>query len=292
MSPGRGELAEALRRSARQASAADTLWACGRRAEALRLAAAAFGVALEAHRRGEASLAGIIADKERRRIEAAADAVKLPLPLLEDELEDMHTRLFEAWRRAREVLEGALVERSVEAAAVRRERRLSWIAAVLFGLGAALLGAWTWAFLPEAIEVRASGYRVLQTVQTWPPENIIDRDEMTYWHLPPGETGMIELRFGEPRDVRAVRLLNAHDLHADNENRKDRRRFGHASRDIVIRAFAGDRLIAEAEATLAQVVDWRRETIEIEAPGADRIRIEVTSFYGEGGGLAEVEVLQ
>lgn len=289
MSLGRGSLAEALRRSARQSTAADTLWACGRRAEALRLCAAAFGHALEALRSIDAA---IIGEKAGRRIDAAAEAARLPLPMLEDDLEDVHARLFEAWQRGRAVIEDALLERSVGRAVVRRERRLSRIAAAGFLAVAAFLGAWIWAFLPEAIEVRASGYRIFETVQTWPPENVIDRDEMTYWHLPPGETGMIELRFGEPRDVRALRILNAHDLHADNENRKDRRRFGHASREIVVRAFAGERLIAEAEATLALVRDFERQTIELDAPRTDRIRIEILSFHGEGGGLAEVEVLE
>jgi len=282
----RDAVAEALRRSARQAEAADTLWACGRRAEALRLACLSFDGALKAFEDVDPPIGAA----DRRRIETAGAAAQLPLPSLERDLEDVHTRLFDAWREARELVEGSLIEAAEGPSVVARERRRTVLGSLFFVSVALLLGAWNWAFLPESIEVRATGYRVLDTVETWPPENIIDRDEMTYWHLPPGDTGKIELRFDAPRDIGELRILNAHDLHADNQNRKDRRRYGHASREIVVRAFAGERLLAETEATLARVRDFERQTIELTASGADRVEIEILSFFGEGGGLAEVEV--
>jgi hypothetical protein len=121
---------------------------------------------------------------------------------------------------------------------------------------------------------------------------VLDRDENTYWHLPAGEKGWIDLHFDPPRDVRALRILNAHDLHVDDRQRYDRRPFGHASRRIDVRTYAGGREVARTEHALARVADFEQVTIPIDARSVERIRIEVTEFWGAGGGLAEVEVLE
>ena len=290
MSPDLAEPATSLRWSTRRSMAADTLWACGKRLEALRLAKAALVHALTAV--GDEGLGSLgLADREARRIEAAAESTALTLPELDEELEDVHVRLFPLWRGACRSIERALADRVEPPARLSKLRRRTAIAAGLGALGLLGLILWNGLLWPEAVEIHATGYRVVDVVETWPPENVYDRDEMTYWHLPPGETGSVELRFATPRDISALRILNAHDRHVDDNNRRDRRRYDHASREIVVRAFAGERLLAEAEAELPRVHDYERTTIPLAASGLDRVEVEVLSFYGAGGGLAEIELL-
>jgi len=278
--------------------AADTLWACGRRLEALRLAKAALGHAIDALRAldpdeglGPSLDAAGFSERESRQVEIAADTARLRLPEIEAELEDAHTRLFPLWRGACRSIERALGDRVEAPARLTRLRRISTIAMALGVLGAGLLVGWNWMLWPESVEIRATGYRSVDHIETWPPENVYDRDEMTYWHLPPGEAGSIELRFSGPRDISAVRILNAHDHHVDDNNRRDRRRYDHASRQIVVRAFAGGRLLQEQEAELPRVRNYERVTVPLPASGMDRLEVEVLTFHGVGGGLAEIELL-
>ncbi len=298
MSPDLAEPAKSLRWSTRRSLAADTLWASGKRLEALRLAKAALGHALDAAELQRPDSVEIeqlralgLSERQARRVQTAADRATLRLPVIEADLEDAHARLFPLWREACRSIERVLADRAEAPARLAKLKRLS---AVAYGVGAlGLLGLLLWNVLlwPESVEIRATGYRVVDVVETWPPENVYDRDEMTYWHLPPGETGSIELRFEAPRDISAVRILNAHDRHVDDNNRRDRRRYDQASRQIVVRAFAGNRLLAEAEAELPRVRNYERVTVPLAASGMDRLEVEIVTFYGVGGGLAEIELL-
>lgn len=167
-------------------------------------------------------------------------------------------------------------------------RLLVPFAALLFGIP-----AWFNLFPGDpAITVRASGYRTVDRVETWPPENAVDRDELTYWHLPPGKTGYLELLLHPAKRVRAIRVLNGHDNHVRDPNRADRRPFRQAARQIRIRAFSQGNQVFETQVELSQIGNWERTTIPIGMDGIERIRIEIESFYGDGGGLAEVEVLE
>lgn len=290
--------ADALDASTRDASQAASLLATGARAQAYRYAASALGHALDAARRaglrgaelGEA-LAPLVGDRWADRIERADDASRLMMPRTDDDLADHHGQLYEEMLACARHLVRALEDRTHDPAWLERARRVR--AAVALGvaaLGVAFL-VYELRFDPTPFTVSASGYRTGDIVETWPPENAADRDEMSYWHLPAGETGWIELALSAPRDVEALRVMNAHDVHADDQNRYDRRRFDFAARLVHVRAYAGDREVAHVERELRHIHALDRETIPLEARGVDRIRIEIESFYGQGAGLAEVEVL-
>lgn len=293
----RERLGRALSEGVGQAWIADTLWAAGQRAEALQHVVRALRVTLEAARsigppndRLEPALEALGMDATLvRRIALAANADPERMAPIDAEMDDAQARSFDSARRAVDALEDALLPRTVTLAQVTERRRTRTIGAV--GLVAALLtGALMLrAHLPDPIEVTASAYRTADEVETWPPENIVDRDEMTSWQLPPGVGGWIELRF-PTRHVRAIRVLNAHDLHANDRNRADRRRFNYASREIVVTALAGDRELATVHQTLEPLRDFDRIEIPIEVSGVDGIRIDVLAHHGEGAGLAEVEI--
>ncbi|MBX3275030.1 MAG: hypothetical protein KF729_32495 [Sandaracinaceae bacterium] len=296
------ELGEARRRaaagsidaSARDAGRAETLWASGARASAYGYAERALDRALEAAAHAgveDEALSRLLGERWAGRVERARAAACLPAPRSDDELADHHAELYAERLACAGRLAGALEHRTWAPDAIARARWVRWAV----GLGVAALFAafalYQIRFEPPRPQAEASAYRTVDVVQTWPPENAVDRDEMSYWHLPPGETGWLELTLSPPRDVSALRVMNAHDLHADDQNRYDRRRFDHASRAIVVRAYAGGREVAATEYELTRLRALDRDTIPLEARGVERIRIEVTSFWGAGGGLAEVEVL-
>ena len=231
-----------------------------------------------------------IAPDVAARIALAASHDPALAPEVDRALSDPHARLFAEARDAVDALLEVLLPACSAPAALARRRRLRAAAALGVAVVLGLFALFVALRPPASIDVRASAYRTADVVETWPPENVADRDEMTQWQLPAGVGGWIELRFAA-RPVRAVRLLNGHDLQANDRNRRDRRRFGYAARDVVVSAFSGPREVARVEQTLPQVRDFARVEIPIDVPVADRIRVDVLSYYGEGGGLAEVEVL-
>lgn len=301
LSPARrGEAMDALRRGAEQARAAETLWAAGQRARAFEAALAGVEASVSAARRAAPDDAELpdalaragLAPAERRRVEAAWATRSVPAPASDAELEPLHGEIFDAAQRASRAVIRRLEPRLLTPEDLRERRRLRL--RVLLAAAAGLAALIAFAALGEEprIEARASAYRVQDEVQTWPAANAVDGDEMSYWHLPPGEGGWIELSLTPPRDVSALRILNAHDNHVRDPNRADRRRFDHAANAIRVHAFSGAERVAEVDVELPRISDWSRVEIPIEADDVDRIRVEVRSFHGAGGGLAEIEVVE
>ncbi|MCB9598064.1 MAG: hypothetical protein H6719_35440 [Sandaracinaceae bacterium] len=291
----RRAVATAIDASVRDAARARSLWATGSRPEAYRYAVGALGHGLDAARAavGEASdgLERLVGDAWAARVARAEDACQLALPRAAADLADHHGQLYTEHLACAERLAAALEDRALGPAEVARARRARLGAALALVAGLAGLLLYFWRFDPTPFVVTASAYRTADVVEAWPPENAADHDEMSYWHLPPGETGWLDLTLTSPRDITALRIMNAHDVHADDQNRYDRRRFDFASRQIHVHAYSGDREVADAELELPQLRALDRTVVPLEARGVDRIRIDVESFWGEGGGLAEVEVL-
>ena len=283
--------AEALDGSTRAAAQAESLWAANVRHVGYRYAREALAKALEGARLLDADLEPLVGESWVRRIERAEDAAGLALPETREALADLHGQHYiDALACARRLV-AALADRArspEELLKVRRARALATLAVV--ALFSAFL-AYQVRFDPRPFVVDASAYRTADVVEAWPPENAADRDEMSYWHLPDGQIGWIDLHLTPPRDVTAIRLMNAHDLHADDQNRYDRRRFDRASRQIHVHAYSGGREVASVERELPRLRALDRETIPLEAHAVDRIRIDINSFWGVGGGLAEIEVL-
>ncbi|MCA9607414.1 MAG: hypothetical protein KC619_17530 [Myxococcales bacterium] len=294
----RRAVADAIDASVRDAGRAASLFATGARAIAYRYAVDALGHALDAARRAGArggelgdALEPLVGRRWAARVERAEDATHLAMPRTDDDLADHHGQLYTEMLACSTQLVRALEDRTHAPAWLEKARRVRAGTALAI---AALVGAflvYELRFDPSPFTVSASGYRTADVVEAWPPENAADHDEMSYWQLPEGQTGWLDLALTPPRDVTALRIMNGHDVHADDQNRYDRRRFDYAARQITIHAYSGDREVATVEHELRRIRALDRETIPLEARNVDRIRIEITSFWGVGAGLAEVEVL-
>jgi hypothetical protein len=113
-----------------------------------------------------------------------------------------------------------------------------------------------------------------------PAYQVFDGVDSTEWLLPETSPGWVELRFRAARNVRVVRLVNAH-----NRYYMDR-----ASERVRVTAYAGGESLGSAEGKFKGIVE-KRSTLDLalNASGVTRLRVEVLSYFGRGGGLAEIE---
>jgi hypothetical protein len=114
-----------------------------------------------------------------------------------------------------------------------------------------------------------------------PPSNAFDGVDSTEWLLPDGVPGWVELKFRSPRKVRSVRVVNVH-----NRYYMDR-----ASERVRVTAYAGRAVVGTAERRFKGIVEQRStQDFKLEASGVTHLRVEVLSFFGRGGGVAEIEL--
>ncbi len=114
-----------------------------------------------------------------------------------------------------------------------------------------------------------------------PAAHVIDGDEATEWLLRDNEAGSVDITFPVRRTVRAVHIVNAH-----NRTFLDR-----AARDVRVTAFARHQVLGTAAGSFASLTAERSVlTLPLVAEGVTRLRVEVLSFFGVGGGVAEVVV--
>jgi len=113
------------------------------------------------------------------------------------------------------------------------------------------------------------------------PELAVDFLEATEWLLPDGTEGWIDLAFRAPRSVRSVTLVNCH-----NGTFVDR-----SSGKVRVTAFANDKSVASVEGEFSEISSERAALdLPLVAKDVTRVRVEVLSTLGRGGGFAEVEV--
>jgi hypothetical protein len=108
----------------------------------------------------------------------------------------------------------------------------------------------------------------------------VDGKAGTEWLLPDGQTGWIEIRM-RPRAVARVLLLNAH-----NPGYNDR-----ATKDFALELYGDGALLATVDARFGSfdpVPGWL--AVPVDAGSVDRVRLEVRSFHGVGGGIAEIDL--
>ncbi len=292
---------ELLATSAKARMAADTLWAAGRNALATHQMLSSLKAALDAVKTlpsNDDETSGELAEqleklgldrRDARQVSVAVNVERDGLPELDGDFTAVDAERHDQIQSAQRVL-ATVVARAADSRAQRRLWRLfriaPGIAAVLTGVAIVAAAPLTYS---TPFRVSASGYRS-DALDAWPAVNATDRDEMTYWQLPAGESGWIDLRFDAPREISTVRILNGHDLHVDDRNRKDRRRFGYAAQNVRLHVWDATTKIAEVEATLPRLSDFDWTDVPLAASNASRLRIEIVDSYGNGGGIAEIEV--
>lgn len=129
----------------------------------------------------------------------------------------------------------------------------------------------------------ASAYNEADLHEMYAPERAVDGVRDTEWHLPDETAGWLDLEIVEAGEIESVWIANAH-----NPGYEDR-----ATRLMRVEVYQGD--------ARTQVFSLRFHALETQSPWrvirvppntrATRVRIDVLSWHGLGGGVAEVVIL-
>ena len=268
-----------------KALAADTLWGHEQCAEALALRRDALAESLAAAQvlsddRIEWSRAlaasGLTVDAVDAARATQRELAGEAFPTLDAQLGPRDEAHYVALTRAHEAVDRALAATLVVPEESRTLRLVPAVAIVAVVLVGAALGA---RFLLRE-ERTATASAQLEVAPGFPPAKAIDGDATTEWLLPHATPGWIDVRFGRPRALRAVKVLNAH-----NRGFNDL-----ATHDYRVEAFAGERLVGSARGSFAGINaagPWARHPLA--ARGVTRVRVWVDSVHGAAGGLGEID---
>lgn len=114
-----------------------------------------------------------------------------------------------------------------------------------------------------------------------PASLAVDGMVATEWLLPDRTAGWLQISFRSRRTVRSVRIYNAH-----NRYYMDR-----ASERVRVTAFSDQGPVATAEGRFAAMsIERSALDLPLAADHVTHLRVEVLSYFRNGGGLAEVEV--
>ncbi len=115
----------------------------------------------------------------------------------------------------------------------------------------------------------------------FPATYAVDGIESTEWLPPDHAPAWVQLSFSSPRRVHAVLVLNGH-----NKFHMDR-----AAERIRVTAFSKTGPVASAEGRFANLTADRSPlNLAIDAERVTDVRVDILSYFGNGGALAEVEV--
>jgi hypothetical protein len=159
-------------------------------------------------------------------------------------------------------------------AATKKKRRVVLVGALGIALVVmAIVGVRLW-IRPRVVASAVLGWE-------FPASYATDGLEATEWLLPDRTTGWVDVIFSSSRTVRRVRVFNVH-----NRYFADR-----GSERIRVTAFDDWRPLATAEGRFDGIKAERSVlNLDLPAKGVKRVRVEVLSSFGLGGGVAEVEV--
>lgn len=156
------------------------------------------------------------------------------------------------------------------------------------GLGAALgIGGYAGAVSPgptdpperpkPLLQASASDYAERGLNVWYRPDNAVDDRDESEWLAPPGRKAWLELRLDAPLPLRYVVLQNAKNPpHGD-----------YRSRRIVFESFLGPTPSARRELEFSDDLPL---SVLLSGERVDRLRIQVETWEGVGGGIAEVRV--
>jgi hypothetical protein len=258
------ERARVLELSEEVSVAIEPLWAAGKASLVLRLLLEDCARLLDVARPVSEAESRVLASLE----ELCQRGTSLGVPLLERELAATHRELLgqlAVWRRR--------CISQLRGSGARRRRYL-WSAAALALLGIASLAFFVFSNTPTA---SASGVFASDT----PASEAIDGLSKTEWLLPDRETGWLELEFARPRAIDSVQIQNG-----SNRHYLDR-----GAKTIKLEAIGHGRVLATARGDFPPITSAAPPvTFPLRADGVTKVRITIESFYGVGGGLAEVRV--
>lgn len=230
----------------------------------------------EAAVRGAALRARGVDARRIAAVEAALDAVRnTALPALDAEISPSHAELFQQVAAARLVVDRALCTAAMERRELLLTRAARSSTTAVLGL-LVLAGVWLATRTPEGVRAEASA--VWANAPAFSAETVIDGRPETYWLLPDGQSGWVEVRMSPPRRIEHVRVLNSH-----NPPHGDR-----ATRDYRIEFYSGSTLLRGIDASFEYTTSPEPVEHAVGLDDVDRIRFVVRSHYRTGGGLAEL----
>jgi hypothetical protein len=258
--------------------AAETLWPRGSGAEALKLVTTSF----DALGAGLGELAGRVdpvppwlAKAQAALAGAKKQTADQKRPELESEVTPEHEAVFQGMVDALVAAEEAIgphVATPAQFAALRRQRALTTI---FSALGLVLFAVWA-LHKPAFSHAEAT-----TTLGEHAAERAIDGETRTWWVVPPGQQGSLDLTLGGPRTVGTLKIVGSN----PPEN-------NHITKDARIEAFLEGKLVKTADVTFRPVqpgdVDWVE--VHLDAPRCDRIRITTLSTLKESSVIGEVEL--
>jgi hypothetical protein len=155
----------------------------------------------------------------------------------------------------------------------KRRRQVALGAAAALVVLALVLSARVWG------RVRARASAVYNA--EFPASYAVDGIESTEWLLPDRTLGWLDVYLPRPRSVRTVEVVNGH-----NRYYLDR-----ATRKLRVTAYAGNEARGSVEAEFPPTQDKRSaRKLKLSAEGVTRLHLEILSYYGAGGTIAEVKV--
>lgn len=210
-------------------------------------------------------------------IRSARTRAQEKLPPLDRDVSPAHAELFVALVRGRHRADRALAPGAMTHRDLRWARALRIGAAVVLGV-AALIGLRLVTRTPTGTFATASDF--YQQNPQFAPEGVIDGSAATYWLLPDGATGWLEVQTSPPRHVGRVRVLNT-----TNPPWADR-----GTQDYRIEVYAH----GELERTIDGRFEWADTPAmvdhEVDLDGVERVRFVVRNHHRVGGGLAELQL--
>ena len=133
--------------------------------------------------------------------------------------------------------------------------------------------------------IRASAFKVADGL-AFTPDHLLDGVVFETcpdrWLLPDHQLGSVSLGLAAPRRLLSVEILNTR-----NGESKDR-----ATRGVKVTGWSGTSELWVRRVELNRYPYWTRVAVAPDAAPVSRVTIAVESFYGAGGGLNEVRLVQ
>ncbi|MBN8609188.1 MAG: hypothetical protein J0L92_01290 [Deltaproteobacteria bacterium] len=289
----RRRIHDALALGRQKATCAETLWANGHTAEGLALAAGALDATLTA----APELAKKPADDETasspdwrevlesrgvskadlEAIKSAHDRSKEALPVLDRDVSPAHAELFLDLVRTRHRADRALAPGAMTQRDLRWTRVLRGIGAVIVA-GVIVTGLYLGLRTPTGTFATASDF--FQQSPQFAPENAIDGSPATYWLLPDGATGWLEVSTTPARHVGRVRVLNT-----TNPPWSDR-----GTNEYQLEVYSHGEVVR----TIDGAFEWTENPTpvdhQVDLDDVDRVRFVVRSHHRNGAGLADLQL--
>lgn len=285
--PKKDDVARALRHVAETRAGAEALWTNGSPALAVRIANESWSSAASAARTAagvetDASLGdalaklGVLEFRRAELVAVDAEVTALGVPGTDGEVTADHARLLPRIDSALAVFADELAlhaRRPADFERMRRARRVyAIVAAVSLVLGALI--ALRIAF--RTTVTASASYSVRHE-----PFRVVDGADHTEWLLPDHSPGWIDLHLGRRRAVKQVRLLNTHNYWFHDRGTKQ----------FDIELWDGNRLVKKYEGAFEAFTPTPTPVafpVSSDGQKISRVRINVKSWFHNGGGLAEV----